>query len=278
MNNTLFNNRIEKKYQIGIAESEVAGLWRNLCSCLAPYGLSPAQEITSVGSVYFDNRDCDLLRYSLFGHLMLIRLRTYETYGRPPEPRAGYWVEVKTAADERRKKRRFQLPKSALYQLVEGGEPGESIFDFNKNDADRDLVFDLYRDTQETIVTMGLRPLILVLYKRISFQNDLERLSIDWDLQYYYVTKNVLEADSWKYLAVPPQGKSDTIIMEIKHLQGDVPVWFTELQRQYPIRRREYLKTLEGMSFLFQGPLKHHKEANFFLPRIDAYLTNSHLG
>ncbi|MGH8546237.1 MAG: VTC domain-containing protein, partial [Gammaproteobacteria bacterium] len=232
----------------------------------------------SVGSVYFDNKDCDLLRYSLFGRLMLVRVRTYEMYGRPPDPMTEYWVEVKTAAAERRRKRRFRLTKSALWEFLEGKDVVESIFDYNKDNADRDVIRDLYRETQETICTMGLKPLILVIYKRIAFQNEVERLSVDWDLQYHYVTKNILEASSWKYLAEPPEGKADTVIMEIKYLQGGVPDWFSELQRRYPIWRREYLKTLEGMGFLFQGPLKHHKEADFFLPKIEAYLANSHLG
>jgi hypothetical protein len=99
-----FNDRIERKYQIGISEYEVAGFWRDLRSVLRPYGLVPAQEITSVGSVYFDNKDFDLLRYSLFGRLMIVRVRTYEMFGRLPKSITEFWVEVKTAVGERRKK------------------------------------------------------------------------------------------------------------------------------------------------------------------------------
>ncbi len=115
MNAPAFNDRVEKKFQIGIEEKEVAALWRDLSLVLAPYGLKPVQEITSVGSVYFDNKDCDLLRFSLFGHLMLFRTRVYELYGRFPEPISEYWVEVKTAQGARRKKRRFPLSKAALF-------------------------------------------------------------------------------------------------------------------------------------------------------------------
>ena len=126
-----FNDRIEKKYQVGINGSEVAGLWRDLRPFLARHGLVPVQEITSVGSVYFDNKDCDLLRYSLFGRLMLVRLRSYETYGRPPGPITEYWVEVKTAAAERRKKKRFRLTKGELLEFLEGRDAGESVIDCN---------------------------------------------------------------------------------------------------------------------------------------------------
>jgi hypothetical protein len=275
MKNQVFNDRIEKKYQVGIGESEVAGLWGDLRSFLGPYGLAPVQEITSVGSVYFDNKDCDLLRYSLCGRLMLVRLRCYEMYDRPPEPITEYWLEVKTAADERRKKRRFRLTKSALREFLEGRDAGQSVFDDNRHDAETDVLRDLYRRTQETVFTMGLQPILLVVYKRVAFQSEVERLSIDWDVQYHYVTKDVFDYDSWKYLVEKPAGKSEKIILEMKYLHGGVPPWFHELQQMHPIRRREYLKPVEGMGFLFKGPLRHHEEANYFLPMIEAHMANS---
>ena len=170
MNFPVFKDRIEKKYQLGVHESEVADLWREMTSFLAPYGLAPVQEITSVGSVYFDNKDYDLLHYSLLGRLMLVRIRAYELYGRPPEPIKEYWVEVKTAQGERRTKRRFRVTKSLLLEFLQGGDAGERVFDYNKDDASPELIHKLYRETQESIFTMGLKPFILVNYKRIAFQ------------------------------------------------------------------------------------------------------------
>ena len=32
------------------------------------------------------------------------------------------------------------------------------------------------------------------------------------------------------------------------------------------------------MGFLFKGPLRNHKEANYFIPLINAYMENSLLG
>src|SRR5438094_8505754 len=125
MKNPLAYGRIEKKYQVGISEGDVSGFWRPLSSFLALCGLAPVQAITSVGSVYFDNKDFDLLRYSFFGRLMLLRVRTYEMYGRPPEPIAEYWVEVKTAADERRKKGRDPLRTCALMKYMAEGDAAE---------------------------------------------------------------------------------------------------------------------------------------------------------
>jgi VTC domain-containing protein len=278
MKRRTFNDRIEEKYQVDISENEVAGLWRDLNSFLRPYGLVPVQEITSVGSVYFDNKDCDLLRYSLLGRLMLVRLRVYEAYGRYPEPLSAFWVEVKTAKDGRRQKKRFRLNKSALLDFLEGKDAGESVFSSNRHEANKDLVRDLYRESQETVLTMGVKPMLMVVYKRVAFQSEVERLSIDWDLKYYNVTTAVYDLYSWKDLIEPPTGKADKVILELKYLQGDVPNWFHILQQKYPIRRREYLKPVEGMGFLFRGPLGRHKEANRLLPMIDAYMVSSQLG
>ena len=270
-----FNDRIERKYQIGIREDEVAGLWRDLRSVLGPYGLAPVQEITSVGSVYFDNKDCDLLRYSLLGRLMIVRVRTYEMFGRLPKPITDFWVEVKTAVDERRKKRRFRLSKTELMEFLEGRDAGESVFECNELRAGRKVIGDLYRETQETVLTMGLQPILLVLCKRVAFQGKGERLSIDWDVQYHHVTNEIFDHDSWKDLVEKPAGRADKVILEKKYLEGGVPVWFSELQRRYPIWRRELLKPVEGMGFLFKGPLKQHKEAHTLVPMIESYLANS---
>lgn len=269
-----FNDRVEKKFQLGIDESDVAALWRDLNSILKPYGLEAVQEITSVGSVYFDNKDCDLLRLSLFGHLMLFRTRAYELYGRSPEPISQYWVEVKTAQGSRRKKRRFPLDKDALLEFLDGRElPISSIPCMRDGESG---LSENYLASQETVLTMGLKPILLVTCKRVAFQSDTARLSIDWDVEYHCAETSIYELNSWKYLTEPAAGRAGKVILELKCLRDErVPGWFAELQRRYPIWQREYLKPVEGMGFLFQGPLSQHKESQFFLPLIHAYMENS---
>ena len=273
-----FNDRVEKKFQLGIEEAEVATLWRDLRSLLKPYGFEAAQEITSVGSVYFDNKDCDLLRFTLFGHLMLFRTRVYELYGRTPEPISQYWVEVKTAQGARRRKRRFPLSKAALFEFLEGkewsqqGHQGFQIYDPEFGQS--------YRASQETVLTMGLKPTLLVKCKRVAFQGETARISIDWDVEYYSAATNIYNFNSWKYLGAPfIIGKAGKVILELKCLRDEgVPAWFAELSRHYEIWQREYLKPVEGMKCLFEGPMKEHKEAKYFLPLINAYMQNSLLG
>jgi len=274
----VFKDRIERKYQLGVKDSEVASLWREIGAVLAPYGMAPVQEITSVGSVYFDNKDYDLLRYSLADRLFLVRLRAYELYGRPPEAISEYWVEVKTASDERRSKRRFRLTRGELQGFLTGAEITPTAIEQNRPDHEPGSLRQLYSDTQESILTMGLKPFILIVYKRVAFQNENERLSIDWDVQYYHVSSEVFQFSSWKDPIIAPFGRAGAVILELKYLQGSLPVWFDRLQQLYPIRERECLKTLEAMGILFRGELRQHRQANYFRPRIEAYMAENQLG
>ena len=278
VNVPVFKDRIERKYQLGVKDSEVANLWREIGSILAPYGMAPVQEITSVGSVYFDNKDYDLLRYSLDDRLFLVRLRAYELYGRPPEAISEYWVEVKTANDERRSKRRFRLTRTQLQTFLDGGDPDQIVIQMNRRDHNSNELKKLYRDSQEIVLTLGLKPFILIVYKRVAFQNENERLSIDWDVLYYNVSGEVYDFSSWKDPIIPAAGRSGAVILEVKYLHGSLPVWFSELQQRYPIRERECLKTLEAMGILFHGDLRQHRQADYFRPRIDAYMADTHPG
>ena len=278
MNVPAFNDRCERKYQIGIDENEVADLWRDLKAFLGEHKLVPVQEITSVGSVYFDNEDCDLLRLSLLGQLMIFRIRAYELFGESPLPISNYWVEVKTADGERRHKKRFPLTKQGLLGFLAGKDAEEGVFDIDQTYFDDGLAADYYKESQETLLGMGLSPILLVTCKRLAFQGEVDRLSLDWDVRYYDARSQPFDDTSWKYLDELAVGKAEKIILELKYLKGEPPAWFSELEKRYPIRRREYLKPVEGMGSLFRGPVSEHKEANRLLPMIDSYMANSLLG
>jgi hypothetical protein len=114
--NPIYIDRVERKYLVDVDEEAMSGFFRDLTSFLAPYGLDPVQEITNVGTCYFDNRDYDLLRYILLIRRchILVRLRAYEYYDRPPEPISEYWMEVKLRDGDRRRKKRFRLKKLTL--------------------------------------------------------------------------------------------------------------------------------------------------------------------
>jgi len=271
--NPIFIDRVERKYLVGVDEAGITGFFRDLTSFLRPHGLEPVQEITNVASVYFDNKDYDLLRYILLirrTHI-LFRLRAYEYYDRPPGPISEYWMEVKIRNAEKRRKKRFRLNKSTLHDFLEGENVMERVADENQEEADRATIGKLYSEMRETFFTWGLRPALFVIYKRIAFQCGNERLSLDWDIQYYPADESLYSRDSWKYPVEASAGRAKKIVMELKYPQGTLPGWIANLERNYPIAERNYVKPVDGMGFLFAGPLKDHREAETFLRMIKAY-------
>jgi SPX domain protein involved in polyphosphate accumulation len=129
-----------------------------------------------------------------------------------------------------------------------------------------------YKEIQELVLTMGLAPFFLITYKRLAFDNDEgERVSLDWDLRYFNVGDEIYDSDSWKYPVAEPLAISQKTILEIKHPRGAKPTWIGKLERDFDIAETGFLKFVEGMGFLFRGPMKNHREAKYFLRLIDAY-------
>ena len=271
--NPIYIDRVERKYLVDVDEEAMSGFFRDLTSFLAPYGLDPVQEITNVGTCYFDNRDYDLLRYILLIRRchILVRLRAYEYYDRPPEPISEYWMEVKLRDGDRRRKKRFRLKKLTLRDFLNGQDVVEKVIEENLDEADPETIRKLFLETRETFFTWGLRPTLFVNYKRIAFQSRNERLSLDWDIQYYPTDDNVYSHDSWKYPVEPVAGKAKKIVMELKYPEGTIPAWIAQLERKYPITERNYVKPVDGMGFLFEGPLRAHSEAESFSRMVNAY-------
>jgi hypothetical protein len=59
VNVPVFNDGIERKFQLGVKGSEVDNLWREIGAFLASYEMLLAQELASVGSVHLDDQDHD---------------------------------------------------------------------------------------------------------------------------------------------------------------------------------------------------------------------------
>src|SRR5918992_2883463 len=164
MKGPIYQDRIERNYQLGVREAGVADLWRDLSDYLPRNGLIPLYEITCVGSVYFDNRDFDLTRYTILNgdRHILVRIRAYENYGEFPKPISDYWIEVKIRDKERWRKKRFRLARAHLPEFLRGRDGEQSVLDYEQNGIDPEAVRNLYRETQETVLTTGLKPMLLV--------------------------------------------------------------------------------------------------------------------
>jgi len=268
-----YQDRIERNYEVSVSQNEVAALWRELVEFFSKYGLKPIDEIACIGTVYFDNRDYDMTRYTVLNpaRRMLVRLRTYEPFGESPKPLSSYWIEVKTSIKGQWRKKRFRLNRADLVGFLEGREVTQSVLEDSENGVEPGVIRNLYREIQELILTMGLRPFFLLTYKRLAIQNEAERVSLDWDNQYYSVGTDVFTYDSWKYPIEESAGKSNKTILELKYPQGTQPGWIGALEKNYRIQETGFLKFVEGVGCLFRGPLKNYSETDYFLRLIKAY-------
>jgi SPX domain protein involved in polyphosphate accumulation len=163
------------------------------------------------------------------------------------------------------------LNRADLAGFLAGKEVTQSVLEDSENGEDPDVIRNLYREIQELILTMGLKPFFLLTYKRLAIQNEVVRVSLDWDNQYYSVGTDVFNYDSWKYPVEEPAGKSNKTILELKYPRDAQPEWIGTLEKNYRIRETGFLKFVEGVGYLFRGPLKNYSETNYFLRLIKAY-------
>lgn len=269
-----FIEREERKYEVGIRVCDLNTLVHDLSRYAPVHEFTTGQQITYVSSVYFDNKDYDLLRLSLLTqhHTFHVRLRTYEYEDSNLEQSECFWMEVNIKKENLRKKKRFMIKRKTLLDVLPGKDVAEMVVDYNDEVADPETIRSLFWETQDTILQMGLKPTLLVTYKRLGFQKENQRLCLDWDIHYYHVGADIYHYPSWKNISRAPTGKVAHIILELKYPQGCFPAWIADLQRRYAIEEKNYSKFVEGMGFLFQGPLRHHREGNSFLQMIEAYL------
>ena len=274
MESPVYMDRVERKYQVGISETALPTLWRDVNRYLPLYEFTPGRQITWVNSVYFENKDFDLLRFGLLNmhDNIHVRLRAYEYDCNPPEPISNYWLEMKIKKEEVRRKKRVVMQREALGAFIRGENVERKILDSSLNGADPEIVRNSYREIRDTILNLGLRPTLLVTYKRAAFQNESERLCLDWDIHYYSVGQDVYRYPSWKDVGKESAGRPDTVLLELKCPRGAIPAWVENLKGSYPVWEwKYYSKFNEGMSFLFPGLFKNYVESSYFLQMIKAY-------
>lgn len=269
-----FLDRIERNYEVGVGRGEIVTVWRGLSDFFRRYGFRSTGEITNVGTVYYDNRDYDLMRYTILNpaRRMLVRLRTYESYGEVPKPISCYWFEIKSKGRDQWTKKRLKLSREGLADFLDGRIAMETKSNGYRNGNSHGNGQSFYSEIQELVLTMGLRPFFLITYKRLAFDNDVgERVSLDWDLRYFNAGEEIYDCDSWKYPVDDPLAVSQKTILEIKYPRSARPTWIRDLETHYNIEETGFLKFVEGMGFLFRGPLSQHREAKYFLRLINAY-------
>lgn len=271
MGNPIYLERMERKFEVGISKETLPALWADLSRYIPLHEFIPGQQITYNSTIYFDSEDCFLLRRGLLNRYdhFRIRARKYE-YDSTSSP-GTYWLELKMRKEDIRRKQRLELEGRDLQGLLEGKEIGGRVLDYNHAHADSEVCGQVYREIQDIIITKGLKPFLLVSYKRVAFENREERLSIDWDIRYYHVGSPVFSSKCLKDFPDRPAGYDAAMVLELKYT-GEIPSWMSDLQGKYPIWYRSTFSKLDrGMKALLEGPLKARGDSGFLLELMHAH-------
>lgn len=269
----IYLGRAERKFEVGISRDALPALWGDLGRYIPVHEFIPGQQVTYNNTIYFDSEDCFLLRSGLLNrddHIR-IRARKYEFDSTFFTGASDYWMELKVREGDIRRKRRLKLASGDLQRLLAGKEVEESILDYNRPHADLEVCKELYKEIQEIIIEKGLKPLLLVSYKRVAFENQNERLSIDWDIRYCYAGPSVFSQESLKDFSEKPAGYDQAVVLELKYT-GGFPSWMSDLQGRHPIWYRSSFSKLDrGMRALLEGPLKCRGDSKFLLEMMHAH-------
>jgi len=116
-----------------------------------------------------------------------------------------------------------------------------------------------------------IKPLLLVSYKRAAFENEKQRLSLDWDIRYYHIRSSVFGYKCLKDFPERPAGYDPSLVLEFKYTD-EFPSWMSDLQAKYPIWYRSSFSKLDrGMKALLEGPLRHRPDSESLIEMMHAY-------
>jgi len=179
-------------------------------------------------------------------------------------------MELKIKKGEITKKDRLKLEWRDLQGLLAGRTIDRRVLDSNRSRVSPEACKRLYAEIQNIIAEKGLKPVLLVTYERMAFENGSERLTVDWDIRYYKVESPVPRLKSLEHVSKTPVDCERTLTLELKY-SGELPSWMLDLRQKYPIcYRSPYSKLVRGMKALLKGPLKCRQDSDLLLGMIYA--------
>lgn len=273
MVNQTYLERAERKFEVGLGEESLPALWREVSSYIPLHEFVPGQQITYNNTIYFDSEDFFLLRHGLLNRYdhMRIRARKYEYDSTSLAGDSAYWLELKVRKGDVRKKQRLKLEGRDLQKLLAGKDIEGRVLDYNRAHVDAEACRERYKEIQEIIIERGLKPVLLVSYKRVAFENSEERLSIDWDIRYHYIGSSGFDYKRLKDFPERPAGYDRSMVLEFKYTD-EFPSWMSDLQAKYPIWYRSSFSKLDrGMKDVLEGPLRHRSDSESLIKMMHAY-------
>ncbi|MBI4525239.1 MAG: VTC domain-containing protein [Deltaproteobacteria bacterium] len=268
-NPTLLEGRFERQYELGINQGKVAGFCDDVSRHIPRREFVLGQPTTYHGTIYFDTDDLLFFRQGLqnrFDHLK-IRARKYEYPCPSLNGLPHYWLELKIKSGGMSRKKRVRVDIRQLEGLLTRERERELAPSPEASLTDPEGCAQIRKVFSDN----KLKPLLLVMYERMAFENEQERLTVDWNIRYYQAEPAILSCPWLKDICADPVHVERTATLELK-LKDNLPSWFSVLKQEYPIRYRiSFGKPLRGMRALLSGPLKCRPDALTLLEMISHY-------
>jgi SPX domain protein involved in polyphosphate accumulation len=240
--------RYEMKFTVPWEQVEAISAFVEPYCSLDSHSAASPDGFYQVNSLYFDSPEHILLRNRLGGLPDRFNMRV-RTYGE--EPRYPWFLEVKRKAGEIVRKYRARVRDADLARILDPAVDPRPFLGASGDAANADLFRRLAQ-------VYNAAPVILTTYRRkayFSVCDDYARVTFDIGLRYLAREE---------YDPLPAEGSfapSDletvfdegaNVVLELKCLSRNVPLWMVDLVRSFELQRRSFSKYSAGMSQVFR--------------------------
>ncbi len=214
-------------------------------------------QFTLIESVYYDNKNLDVLSEYLNQNLVRSKMRT-RRYAPNGLFSSDIFLEVKSKTNGVSQKSRFQISSLDLEQINSGQllESSEKINSLNSNIPTEKLNRRLDRVNQ-FITNKSIKPSCRVSYKRVAFEIGSLRVTLDKNIKFLQllniskeVKSDILNNLIWKKTLEQTQNaySNGTCILEVKH-DGNIPRWLKLFLQARSLNETGFSKYCFAMSY-----------------------------
>lgn len=247
----LYSTRVEDKFICKL--SDLDAIIEEVEYYLDPYYPTKNTDFVNITSTYFDTDDLSFLKLHLAGgDRKKIRLRCYAPNGKQADEK---FLEIKYKENGHKKKARVRVDALNLAQAIGGEDISESNRKINKEltDEDYDSAIKLIKEACKP----GLVPMFSGSYKRLSYEGDGIRVTIDRDLDptsfaalKNYDSSNLKSSPNWDEFVKlgTAYTQSKNCVVEVKYEEGDAPPkWLKKLLDKFAEHQGSFSKYVYGI-------------------------------
>lgn len=218
-------------------------------------------QFTLIESLYFDSDNLDLFQhhFSKMDKRYKMRVRRYGPNGNWSNGVA--FLEAKCKSNGICTKQRFMITQGDYQRLLTGGaiEFNAELLKVNPK-TDPKKLRKRVEEINELITTFHLGPQVSLVYKRLAYERDNLRMTIDEDIQFTTFkpvsprkASEIKHQDLWTLADAMGRRFSNReyMVVEVKHT-GLIPTWFEEFIGKVGVSQTSFSKYCWGMANLIE--------------------------